>query len=192
LSYALDADKGKAVWASTAARADAWTAQYVGTSPVERALNGFYPAWLPFQFLQHDAPALPLAAPQAELLEKSDAADARLLRLRIKSPRGGRAISVEAPENEVLEAWANDRKLGQPPESRWNKHGAWSVQYANPSAEGFELRLRTKGDKPVTLVLVDRSTGLPNVPRETFTPRPDDSVPQHSGDQTMVRRSFVF
>jgi hypothetical protein len=44
----------------------------------------------------------------------------------------------------------------------------------------------------VTVILVDRSSGLPTIPGATFSQRPTDSMPIHSGDQTMVRRSFVF
>src|SRR2546422_3093589 len=36
LLYTLDADTGKAVWASNAARADNWTAQFVGSTPTDR------------------------------------------------------------------------------------------------------------------------------------------------------------
>jgi hypothetical protein len=40
--------------------------------------------------------------------------------------------------------------------------------------------------------VVDRSIGIPEIPATNFAPRPPDSMPQHSGDETMVRRSFVF
>src|SRR3989442_10339506 len=46
-------------------------------SPVHAKLPDFYPEWLPFEFLQHEAPALPLLPPQAELLENSVAGEDR-------------------------------------------------------------------------------------------------------------------
>jgi len=192
LTYALDADTHKALWAGISPRVDAWTSQYLGTSPLHAKLTGFYPGWLPFEFLQHDAPALPLQPPQMEMLENSVQGDVRILRLRVASPRHARVISVEVPENEVLNGWVNGRKLGQPEESRWNKHGKWAFDYANLPADGIELRLRTKSASPVRLAVVDHSIGLPNVPGITFAPRPTDCMPQHSGDETMVRRTFVF
>ncbi len=192
LTYALDSDAHKALWASTSSRVDAWTTQYLSASPRRAKLTAFYPDWLPFQFLQHDAPALSLQPPQVDLLENSVQGDARSLRLRVTSPRHARVISVEVPNNEVINGWVNDHKLGQPEESRWNKHRKWEFDYANLPAEGIELRLQTKGAGPVKLAVVDRSIGLPAIPGTTFAPRPPDSMPQHSGDETMVRRTFVF
>ena len=192
MAYALDADTGKALWASTSERMDNWTAQYLSRSPVRGKLAGFYPAWIPTEFSQHEAPQLPIQPPNMELVENSVTGDTRTLRLHITSPRHARAISVQAPENEILEATVDDRKLGLPADSRWNKGGKWQFAYVNLPIEGIELRLQSKGTGPVRLVVVDRSVGLPDVPGKTFAPRPADSIPQHSGDQTLVRRSFVF
>jgi len=192
LTYALDEDTHKALWVGTSPRVDAWTAQYLGASPLRAKLTGFYPDWLTFEFLQHDAPALPLPPPQVDLLEDSVQGEVRTLRLRLTSPRHARVISVEVPANEVLNGWVNGHKLGQPQESRWNKHGKWEFDYANLPVEGIELRLQAKDTGEVKLAVVDRSIGLPEIPGATFAPRPPDSMPQHSGDETMVRRTFVF
>jgi len=99
---------------------------------------------------------------------------------------------VEVPENEVLGGSVNGRQLGQPSESRWNKHGKWAFDYANFPAEGIDLHLQTKAAAQVKIVVVDRSIGLPEVPGSTFAARPADSMPIHSGDETLVRHSFVF
>lgn len=192
LIYALDTDAHKALWADASPTLDAWTAQYLGSSPLRAKLTGFYPDWLPFQFLQHDAPLLPLPPPQLDLLDNSLQGDVRSLRLRITSPRHARVVSVEVPDNEVLQGSVNDHKLGQPQESRWNKHGKWEFAYANLPAEGIELRLQLRGTGSVKLAVVDRSIGVPEIPGATFARRPPDSMPQHSGDETMVRRTFVF
>jgi hypothetical protein len=64
--------------------------------------------------------------------------------------------------------------------------------YANPPAEGLAVEIRVPAAAPVKIVLVDRSSGLPTIPGASFPPRPHDAMPIHSGDQTMVRRSFVF
>jgi hypothetical protein len=192
VTYALDSDTGKALWATTADRLDSWTVQYVGESPARAKLKGFYPSWLPFQFLQHEAPALSLASPRVDVLENSVTADTRTLRLHITSPRRARALTIEAPDNEILDAWVDDRKLGLPAESRWNKNGKWGFDYANVPAEGIEVKLQARGAGPVRLVVVDRSIGLPEIPGATFAPRPADSMPQRSGDVTMVLHSFVF
>jgi hypothetical protein len=192
LNYALDANSGKAVWASSAARPDAWTAQFVGSSPASGKLDGFLPSWLPFEFLLHDAPPLSLDGPRADLLKSSATRDSRTLLLRLNSPRHARALSVETPETEILEGWVDGRLLRGPYESRWNKNGNWGFEYVNLPAQGVDLTLHAKGTKQIKLVVVDRSLGLPTIPDTNFAPRPADSMPQHSGDETLVRRTFIF
>jgi hypothetical protein len=192
LAYALDADTGKALWTSSAARVDSWTAQYVGTTPARAKLPDFYPGWVRIDFLQHDAPVISLPAPRAELLEKSADGDTRTLRLRISTLRHARVIHVGVAQAEVLSASVNGHDLGKPSEARWHQSGQWSFDYANPPTDGIDVRLRLQGTGPATLVLVDRSSGLPAIRGANLPPRPADSMPIHSGDQTMVRKSFVF
>ena len=189
LAYALDGDTGKAVWASSTARLDPWTAEYLGTSPTRGKLPDFFPDWYPIEFLQHEAPAVTLAPPQATLLDQSKDAAGRVLHLRIASPRHARTIHVGISQGQVLSASANGHDLGQPSQARWNQNGPWTFDYCNPG-DGFDLELHLQGATPITLVLVDRSSGL--IPGAKLPPRPADSMPIHSGDQTMVRRSFTF
>ena len=189
--YALDADSQKAQWASTSVRVDPWSAQFVGASPAAAKLSGFYPDWLPFELLQGAAPVTPLAPPGIEKLEDGVTGDVRTLRLRITSPRHARAVEVEV-DNPVLSGWVNGHKLGQPEESRWNKKGKWEFGYANFPGEGVELKLEIKTGGEVKLAVVDRSSGLPTIAGVSLASRPADSMPQHSGDQTMVRRTFAF
>jgi len=192
LAYALDADTGKAVWSSTVTRIDSWTAQYLGNSPTRGKLPDFYPVWYPVDFLLHDAPAIPLTPPQAELVDKTSDEATRTLRFHISTSRHARTIHIGIPQSDVLSASVNGHDLGKPFEARWHQAGRWSFDYANPPAEGIDVQLRVQGTAPVTLVLVDRSGGLPTIPGANFAARPADSMPIHSGDQTMVRRSFVF
>jgi hypothetical protein len=192
LSYALDADTGKALWTSSTNRIDPWTAQYLGTAPSRGKLPDFVPDWYPIAFLQHEAPAITLAPPEAELLEDSSDGTTRTLHLRVTTPRHGRTLHVGLVQTEVISASVNGHDLGKPSEARWHQAGHWGFDYANPPADGIDLQLRVLASGPVTLVLVDRSSGLPTIPGANFPPRPADSMPIHSGDQTMVRRSFVF
>ena len=191
LFYALDADSGKAEWASSASRLDSWTTQYVGPSPARDRLTDFAPDWSPLSFFVHEATAIPLAAPQAVLVEKSEDGATRKLHLRISSPRRARTMHVSVAPEEVLNASVNGRDLGQPSQARWHQPGRWGFDYANPG-DGIDLELHLQGTQPVTVVLVDRSNGFPAIRGANLPPRPADSMPIHSGDQTMVRRSFVF
>ena len=190
--YALDADTGKALWASTADRNDAWSVQFLGKSPRRAKLAGFAPDWLSWKLLQQDAPAAPLAPPEVTVLEQSSSTDSRTLRLLVRSVRGARELELRSPESEILEASLNGQPLPLPAKTRWNPSGRWSLAYYNAPADGAELRLRVKGTGPAKLVFIDHSPGLPSLPGVTVTPRPPDQMQIHSGDQTLVRRSFVF
>jgi peptidase M28-like protein len=192
LSYALDADTGKALWISSVARVDSWTAQYLGNSPSRGKLPDFVPDWYPIDFLQHEAPSVGLVPPLAELLENSSDGATRTLHLRVTTPRHARTLHVGIAQSEVLSASVNGHDLGKPSEARWHQTGHWGFDYANPPAEGIDLLFSVQAAGPVTVVVVDRSSGLPTVPSSNFPPRPADSMPIHSGDQTMVRHSFVF
>ena len=192
VAYALDADSGKALVTSSAARLDSWTARYVSASPSRGKLLDFYPDWFPIEFFQQSAPALALSPPQAKLLEHSAADGIRTLHLHITSPRHARVIHVGVAQTEVLSATVNGHDLGSPSEARWHHPGHWGLDYVNPSAEGIDVQVRVQGTGPVTFVLVDRSSGFPTLRSADWPPRPADSMPIHSGDQTMVRRSFVF
>jgi MFS family permease len=192
MSYALDADTGKAVWTSSVKRVDSWTAQYLGTSSSRGKLPDFVPDWYPIEFLQHEAPVAALAPPQAELVESSADGSTRTLHLHITSPRHARTIHVGIAQAEVLSASVNGHDLGKPSEARWRQSGHWGFDYANPTVDGIDVRVRVRASGPVRVVVVDRASGLPAIPGANFPPRPADSMPIHSGDQSMVRRSFVF
>jgi hypothetical protein len=192
LSYALDADTGKALWTSSTNRVDSWTAQYLGDSPSRGKLPDFVPDWYPIDFLQHEAPSIALAPPLAELFEDSSDGATRMLHLHITTPRHARTLHVGVAQAEILSASVNGHDLGKPSDARWHQAGHWGFDYANPPAEGIDVQLHLQAAGPVTIVLVDRSSGLPTIPGANFPPRPADSMPIHSGDQTMVRRSFVF
>jgi Peptidase family M28 len=191
LAYALDADTGKALWASSVARVDSWTAQYVTTLPTRAGLSYFSPEWYPYDYLVHEAPSLPLPPPVAQLVENSSDGATRTLHLRITPTRGTLTIHVSVAQAEVLDASVNGHELGKPSEARRHRAGSWGFDYANPGA-GVDLQLHVQGTQPVKVVLVDRSSGLPSIPGVSLPPRPADSMPRHSGDQTMVQRSFVF
>jgi peptidase M28-like protein len=192
LSYALDADTGKALWTSSTNRLDSWTAAYLGSSPARGKLLDFVPDWYPGDFLLHEAPAIALAPPLAELLLDHTEGATRTLLLHISTPRHARTLHFGLTATELSGASLNGHDLGKPSEARRRQPGRWGFEYANPPAEGLDVEIRVPASGPLTIVLVDRSSGLPTIPGANFPPRPDDSMAIHFGDQTMVRRSFVF
>jgi hypothetical protein len=93
---------------------------------------------------------------------------------------------------EVLEAAIDGRTVKMNRSPRAADDTAWTADFLNASASGATITLTLKGAKPLTVAVVDRSPGLPEVPDKRFEPRPAWIVPIQSGDQTVVRRSYVF
>jgi hypothetical protein len=112
--------------------------------------------------------------------------------MRVTPAAEGHALSIWLSGATVLEARVNGQDLGlgaSPIQSRDNQ---WTLDYGNAPASGITIALMLKGTDRVSLALLDRNMGWPVIPGKTFAPRPADLMPIQSGDQTVVRRNFVF
>ncbi|HEX8174595.1 MAG TPA: M28 family metallopeptidase [Pyrinomonadaceae bacterium] len=195
LFYGLDADTGKAVWASGDRAPDEWTRQFISA----KALRGTLPELFPLgtrEYLKDEAPVAELAAPQAELLSDSTSNGLRTLRLHIASPRQAPYLSVYVePELEVFGATVNGQQLRELNAST-NKPGdkEWALFYYGAPANGIELICQVKTAKPIKLRVVDRSYGLPETLSASFKPRPNYLMPliMPNNGTTLVGKSFVF
>src|SRR5688572_17406933 len=83
--YAFDSTKERALWISFDARPDEWTEQFFGKKPERGPLTEPFPVSRR-AFLQAPAPTVPVAPPEAQLLEDITADGIRRLRLRLASP----------------------------------------------------------------------------------------------------------
>lgn len=189
--YGLNADAGRAVWVSTDAAPDEWTAQFFAQGARRGSAADFYPPY-DRPVWQADAPALPLPAPSAVVLEDSTRSDVRTLRLHIDSPRRASAISAYlAPGTEVLSTAVAGRVLAHDERpSPGQSPRPWRMVYTAPPEGGFELVLEVRPG-PLKLRLVDQTGGLPDVPGMTIKARPPHLAPS-SADATLVSRSFNF
>lgn len=180
LWYVLDAGTSRARWASSAARSDAWTAELVGTHPARAPL---FPG-LSRMWLQGDAVAVATAAPpELTVVEAADAAGGRTFRIEARAGRAG-ALDFETL-SPVVEATVEGKAV--PPRSAG---GAWRLTYLDVGEAGITLALRVRGRGPMTLSVTERLAGVPVMAGKSA--RPPWSVPQHDGDQTVIRRDFVL
>jgi hypothetical protein len=187
LFYALDADSGRARWASLDAQADDWTAQGLGRSPLRGPLAGFAvnPAR---RYLQAAAPALPLPAPRIELLDERGASPGwREIRLRASSPRGGAVMRLDFTPGRVRLLEVDGRPPAPPPGA--SPRDLDRLLFFAPPPGGFELRLLAAERGPLIVNVVDYGLELP---RLGLAPRPAGIRPQTAmfSDTTLVRRSF--
>jgi peptidase M28-like protein len=188
LFYAMNADSGKAVWASYDQRTDEWTSHFLAENKERGALSEYIPSGYN-RFLKSQAPTTPLGAPNILLLEDSTNEGIRKLRMLIQSTRQAPVVSIYLePSGEVLEAAVNGKRLPNNPEN-----GLALRYYALPQ-EGIELALQVKASEPVKIRAVDMSYGLPEIPGAPYRARPDYIIPsiQPFSDSTLVSKTFTF
>lgn len=187
--YELDADTGRATWASSDKNPDAWTKQFLASGVKKAPLTEVFSNKSTRVFLRSPAPVEALAAPQIELLDDRRENDLRVLRMRLTSPRQGTVMSLylDSPA-EVVGSSVNGKRI--------NSKGArndWELRYYAVPQEGVEISLEVKSVEPVKLRLVDQTYGLPQT-GNTGEPRPATVIPAPLpyNDSTFVSKSFTF
>lgn len=192
--YALNADSGDAIWASSDAMPDEWTSQFFITAE-RSALPEYFPLSAR-KFLTNQAPGVYLAPPEIRLLGDSVNDGVRTLRMRIASPRGAPVVSISTGSGtEVIGAVINGKQIEQIRASaRMEQPTLWRADYHGLPQEGIELTLQVKASGPIAITVVDQSYGLPHITNMSFKARPHYIVPAPSSysDSTLVRKSFNF
>jgi hypothetical protein len=122
--------------------------------------------------------------------------DVRTLRLRVTSPRQAQVMAIYLDSQaEVLSAQVNGKQVADNaiPASA-ERRNQWNMRYYGVPAEGFELVAEIKTTQPLKIRLVDQSYELPQLPGQSFTPRPPDMIPDSVtfNNSTMVSKSFTF
>ncbi len=195
--YGLNANTGKAIWASADEKPDEWTSQFLSADTEKGTLAEYLPM-VSGKFLKSQAPVAPLAAPKIEPLGDDVSDGVRTVRMRISSPRQARIIRVYIDSNtEVLAAVVNGKQIGNNDTPAQIKSGKrWGLNYFALTKEGIELTLAVKSSQPLEIKAVDQSDGLPEIPGRSFNPRPNYMIPIPSGfgvsDSTLVSKSFTF
>jgi hypothetical protein len=188
--YALNADTGKAVWASSDARPDEWTSQFLSTDTPAAPLDDYLPGVNGQVFLQQPAPAATLAAPEIKVLEDQVQEQTRSIHMRVISAREAATLFIYSG-TEFSEAFVNGQPLTKGPDApAWNK-GQMLVYWA-PPREGIELLLKTKSSEPLIVKVVDQSFQLPELANVTVKDRPNYIVPApfSYSDSTFISKSF--
>ena len=188
--YALNADEQRAAWVSYDKTADAWMRQFLTESPA----RGKAPAFTvgsARETLSAPAELLPLEPPTATVLDDRTANGARVITLRLASPRNANSLLLRLPgDRKVLSVKINGRShvIRDPGASDL----PWLLRYNAPPPEGVEVELHLASDAPFVMWLGDRAYGLPEIPGKTFQPRPPDMMPSYSSDVTLVTRRYQF
>lgn len=188
LSYGVNSDTGRALWASIYQVPDEWTSQVLSGGSA-RPLEDFFPLNAR-RFLQNEATPVPIPAPTVTLIEEKGSG-IRSLRLRVTSSRKAPLICVYTePDVRVHRATIDGKLIGTS-----NASGsAWGVWYYAPPDDGVELVVEAEASGPIKLRTVDLSYGLPDVAGLRITPRPGYMIPSiyPFSETTMVSKSFSF
>lgn len=193
--YGLNADTGKAIWASADEKPDEWTSQFLSANTEKGTLAEYLPM-VPRKFLKSQAPVAPLVAPNIEPLSDDVRNGLRTVRMRITSPRQAPIMRIYVNSNtEILAAVVNRKRIANNNTRAHIEPGnRWELNYYALTKEGIELTLEVKSSQPLEIRVVDQSDGLPEIPGISFKTRPNDMMPIPFGvsDSTLVSKSFAF
>jgi hypothetical protein len=132
-------------------------------------------------------PRVQIEPPTVTTLTDSALGNGRHLVLRVRAAAGTGEISLRARGATVLTASVDGRPIDT---SRYRaRHTGWRLDYSAPPDSGFTLALSLpRGD--LTLDLVARRAGLPQLNGVRLPSRADDVVTVQRGDFTAVHRTI--
>lgn len=196
--YALNADTGKAVFASSDDSTDDWTAQFL-TTGLERGSMTEYLPRSARAYWKSPAPAAQLVGSEAKLTSDQVENGVRTLRFHVTSRRQAPVVSIYAEADvEVLDASINGKQATNNVSNNSSQSVLaknWGIQYYALPVEGVDVVLKTKSGKPFKVLIVDRSYGLPEIPPSSVKARAEGMMPtpySASSDVTLVSKSFTF
>lgn len=194
--YGLDADTGRGVWASSDDRADEWTGQFFPEGSRRETLFEFFPLSGRAFLKNQTAPALPLVAPDANVIEDVVRDGVRNLRVLVRSQRRAPVMSVyEESNSEIVGISLGGKRMEN---SRLTPDAGnrrkWGLRYYALPPEGVELTFEVKMSQPIKLRLVDYSYHLPDTQAASYRPRPEHMMPAMTSftDASFVSKTFSF
>jgi hypothetical protein len=196
LLYVLDADTRIANWTARVDRPHAWLGQFFGPSPRRGRPPALVPPWSSADgvpgFLNGDAPAVDLPAPQASLIRAVPTEGGRNITFRVTPGREGDELSVWVHGVPALDVAIDGKNVEGASGHRAPDDTGWTLNYMDAPSSGATIAMTLKGSKPLTVAVAERAAGLPGIPGHPYTPRPASLMPVQDGDQTVVRRNYIF
>jgi len=194
--YVLDADAQKASWAARVRRPDPWFAQFFGAAPKTGRPPALVPPWSSVDgvpgYLNGDAPVANLPAPEAVLVSEVRTEGGRNVTIRATPAREGHELSIWTNGVPALDVSVDGTRVAGIPTNRAPGDTAWTLNYLNAPAAGVLVTMTLKGSGPLTVAVVERAFGLPELPGVVISPRPPSLIPVQDGDVTVVRRTYTF
>jgi hypothetical protein len=190
--YAINADSGKAVWASLDLQADEWTSQFFQGGASLGSLKEFLP--LTFDdILIGDAPLIQSSAPRIDVIKDEKVNDRRDMQLYVLSSRKAPIVSIDMESNENITGVSiNGKNITDGVEQ--NEWKGLRLLCYGFDEDGITLTIRSTPSSHLKIRVVDESYGLPQIPDRIIHPRPEYIIPAPAvySDSTLVSKTFTF
>ncbi|MFI7406760.1 M20/M25/M40 family metallo-hydrolase [Streptomyces sp. NPDC049541] len=195
LVYALDADTGRARWASSGAGSSGWLDHYVGAAT--GSLEDVFPSLdQPARWHTGAAPAATVPVPVVKVVAAARTGDVRRITLSVAAT-GPRAAEIDLYADAGGATVVRATVAGQRIPGGVNRpfaHGGWRwglLLTAPPAGPGTQVQLEVRGAQPLRLRAVTRTPGLPegtlSVPRPATVTWSADNA-----GLTLVSRRYVL
>ena len=185
--YALDLDRGQAVFGTYDRAVDPWTGQFL-TGEVRRAPLGEYLLHRDIRALLHaDAPVADLEGVRVEFEGGAVEGESRSLRLRCFAPEGARGITLQFSAKKPMRLFrVNEFELV------WVSTNLF-LQYRAVPATGVEIEILTEPEQPITVQTLADLDGIPPLEGFTFRDRDEEMAPRpNRPDTSYVKRIHEF
>ena len=149
--------------------------------------------WTSGEFLAASVSPLSQAAapsPDLEILSDEPGGGGRQVQARLRSARSPREFDLRIPIVGLTSVSASGDTFTVDPADA--SEGYYTFFCFGPSCDGLDITLQFTSTNPVSVFVVDRSTGLPPEDSTFSQARPPSAVPIHDGDQILVLRRVEF
>jgi hypothetical protein len=193
IQYVLNADTGRAVWASNESSPDEWTRQFFSGVTEKGSLDDFMPTRKGSVYLKGAAPAVSLPTATVNVLDDSTNNDVRTIRLKVSSAHPAMSIStLDDTAGAILASTVNGIRFEN--KGAQSQKPSWTLRYWSVPEEPLELTLEVKAAQGLKLRFVEQSYELPQIPEMSLKPRPDYMIPTRftDSDSSFVSKSITF
>ena len=142
-------------------------------------------AWSGRHYLIAPAPTTDVPAPVLEVLADDVVRGERIVKLRLRSPRGADTLSLYVPESTAVQRIVvpNSPYVAEAPAAR---HGYHAFHCHAAACDGVTVEVHLASADAVDLFITDRTPGLPPAGADLLAARPKTAVPSHDGDGTLI------
>lgn len=187
LVYRLDADSGKAQWASLDTAPDPWTEKMLTTSPRQEKTSWYGDKTLPV--LVADAPTLALPAPEIKVVSNTQQNNVHTIRLQLISSRHAPWLRLQLESNSILSAEVDGESVQDKSGEAGVAGQAFSQAIQTLNVYGYNntgvtLELKLKVPSSCAATLSDGEYSLPGM----VPPRPSNRMAWYRSDYTIVTR----